>query len=274
MLNIRNSEEIFQQDNRPSETPAALLSEMPGVHSSTAAGAGHADTIPQPAAGRGNLQGVPELESAEAAVSGMESGLDTSSGSLANQAEESVQVLSLEPLSFGEQLRNLRAEAGMTVADVAQKVRSSRDFIFNLESGDFQKLRQHDHYCKSFIERICLVYQADPDELLEKFDQESRAAGRFTHLPETAQASGVPGGYVFAEEDLNEDKAVNPALHLPAILISILIGLLVVLLISAWIMQKVRERKNIQIMQKIEEELPHLITVKKRPLEVLPIPNN
>lgn len=184
-------------------------------------------------------------------------------------------MLCLPPLSFGEQLRNLRAEAGMTVADVAQKVRSSKEFIQNLESGDFYKIRQHEHYCKSFIERICMVYQVAPDELLEKFDLESRSTvGHSSDLLLPASRISSQAPYVFAEEDLQEERGGSPALHLPAILISILVGMLVILLLSAWIMQKIRTRKNVEILNIIDQELPSLVKPQKRPLEVLPIPNN
>jgi len=192
----------------------------------------------------------------------------------ASQELSSSQVLCLQPLSFGEQLRDIRAEAGMTVADVAHKVRSSQAFILNLESGDFQKIHQHDHYCKSFIERICLVYQVEPDELLEKFDQESRLAGRFPAFSADALQPGLSARSVFAEEDLHEDKSVNPALHVPAILITVLVALLFLLLISAWVVQKNRTRRNVEVLRAIENQLPDLITAKQIPLEVLPIPNN
>ena len=165
MLNIRNSEELFFQENSPPDNAETKQQEQPEVPR---------EELP-----------LIVLSWNQAGKAGCECG-----------APRQLVELCLEPLSFGEQLRNLRAEAGMTVADVAQKVRSSQAFILNLESGDFHKIRQHDHYCKSFIERICMVYQADPNELLEKFDQESRAAGRMGGAFEHSQQSTLPGSSV------------------------------------------------------------------------------
>ncbi|MDD3952470.1 MAG: helix-turn-helix transcriptional regulator [Lentisphaeria bacterium] len=267
MLNIRNSEELFQQENRsPDEAPAG--------NSSMAASPDNAELKVPPLPAGGIVPEVPGKEAASEGASAIESGVERPLENAENQVVSVSEELCLEPLSFGEQLRNLRAEAGMTVADVALKVRSSQAFILNLESGDFHKIRQHDHYCKSFIERICMVYQADPDELLEKFDQESRAAGRFASTIENSQQSPVSGSSVFAEEDLSEEKPVSAAMHLPAILISVLVVMLIVLLISAWAVKNVRERKNVEILKVIEGDLPALIKPKKVPLEVLPIPNN
>ncbi len=264
MLNIRNSEEHFQQDNLIEPETSAPPPEPSAGNTTIEAVQSDAGDTPTKLPGNEILQDA-SVESREAVPDGADA--------LSPLAEESAQ-LCLEPLSFGERLRNLRAEAGMTVADVAQKVRSSQAFILNLESGDFLKIRQHDHYCKSFIERICLVYQADPDELLEKFDQERLEAGRLGGTLDDTPSSFAAGGNVFAEEDLSEEKSVSPALHLPAILISVLVVMLVVLLISAWVVKNVRERKNVEILQVIEEGLPSLITAKKIPLDLLPIPNN
>lgn len=224
MLNIRNSEELFFQENSPPDNAETKQQEQPEVP----------------------REGI----AADCVV--MESEQERLAANVEAPAPAACKELCLEPLSFGEQLRNLRAEAGMTVADVAQKVRSSQAFILNLESGDFHKIRQHDHYCKSFIERICMVYQADPNELLEKFDQESRAAGRMGGAFEHSQQSTLPGSSVFAEDDLNEEKPVSAAMHLPAILISILVAILAILLISAWTVKNIRERKNVEILKVIE----------------------
>ncbi len=274
MLNIRNSDELFQQENRQLAKPAAPPPEFSAGNLSVAAISGDADKSRKQPAHMENSQGISGQGTADVSDVAMAPEVEHPDKNAGNQAAAPSHVLCLEPVSFGEQLRNLRAEAGMTVADVAQKVRSSQAFILNLECGDFHKIRQHDHYCRSFIERICLVYQSSPVELLDKFDQESRAAGRLSSLVEFSQQSGASGGCVFAEEDLSEEKSVSPAMHLPAILICILVGMLVVLLVSAWVMQKVRARKNVEILRVIEGDLPALITPKKLPLEVLPIPNN
>jgi len=246
MLNTRNSEELFYQENRPPDNAEIKQQSKGGI-------------LPETTVGR-----VAAMESIQ------ERPVETVEAPMPAACKE----LCLEPLSFGEQLRNLRAEAGMTVADVAQKVRSSQAFILNLESGDFHKIRKHDHYCKSFIERICMVYQTDPGELLEKFDQESRAAGRIGGAFEHSQQSTFPGSSVFVEDDLSDEKPVSAAIHLPAILISILVAILAILLISAWTVKNIRERKNVEILKVIEGDLPALIQTEKVPLKVLPIPNN
>ncbi|MFA6929245.1 MAG: helix-turn-helix domain-containing protein [Lentisphaeria bacterium] len=263
MLNIRNSEELFQQEETlPSRSAGDILVSPSEAAPAEPAPAETAEPTPAETAELDTQEGEANSGSNSLVVEG-------------EKPEEAAQVLCLPPLSFGEQLRNLRAEAGMTVADVAQKVRSSQEFIQNLESGDFYKIRQHEHYCKSFIERICMVYQVTPDELLEKFDLESRkTAGHSSDLLLNASRISPQTPNIFAEDDLQEESGGSPALHLPAILISMLVGMLVILLLSAWIIQKIRARKNVEILNIIDQELPSLITPQKRPLEVLPIPNN
>ena len=111
--------------------------------------------------------------------------------------------------------------------------------------------------------------------MLEKFEQESRSAARLAgRFVEDSQQGSLSGGYVFADEDLTEEKPVSAALHVPAVLISVLVVMLAVLLISAWAVKKVRERKNVERLRVIENDLPALITPKQVPLEVLPIPNH
>ena len=105
MLNIRNNKEPFQHGIEVPAEPPTVTSPNASSH----------DTP------------VSSVESREAPHT------DTIANAL-NRPGETSQVLSLEPLSFGEMLRNLRAEAGMTVADV--QLRSLiPGFILSRERG-------------------------------------------------------------------------------------------------------------------------------------------
>ncbi|NMA44022.1 MAG: helix-turn-helix domain-containing protein [Oligosphaeraceae bacterium] len=189
-------------------------------------------------------------------------------------APSGARLLRLQDSSFSEQLRGLRAEAGLTIADVASRVRSSQAFIVNLESGELHKIDQHEHYCKSFIERICMLYQVAPEELLEKFDKER--AQQLAHVKKQGNESFGQGSasYIFAEKDLEPDAEQSSVMNLPAVAIAILVACLFIVLLGARIAQKNRDRKSAEAIQQIQQGLNRPLRIEKIPLRSLPVPGN
>ena len=210
---------------------------------------------------------------AEAAVSEPEERLSEIGGD-SFPASSAPALLRLQGSSFSEQLRELRAEAGLTIADVAERVRSSQAFIVNLESGELHKIDQHEHYCRSFIERICMLYQAAPEALLEKFEQERARQLNYAKELGGSRAELGAASYIFAEEDLEPEKEQSSVMNLPAITIAMLVLCLFALLLSAWITQKNRSKKSAAARLQIEQGLSQLLKIEKIPLRSLPLPNN
>jgi cytoskeletal protein RodZ len=182
-------------------------------------------------------------------------------------------VVSLQPLSLGEQFRNFRAEAGLTSTQLAEKANCPHDFIINLEKDALHNITQHSHYCKAFIHKICLAFGIDSAPLIEQFVKERALLKEQAAANEYNPEPGVKP-FIFDSADLTETKSGSVSLHLPAILIGFLLAVLVLILSSAWFMQRIRIKKNDEISQSIEEKMPELIKLEALPLEVLPIPNN
>ncbi len=182
--------------------------------------------------------------------------------------------LVLKPLSFGEELRNLRAEAGMTIHDVAHEAQTSQELIYNLEQGEFLKITKADFYCIACIERLCAVYKVAPDSLLQKFSDASRIAGRPSSSGNplfTARASGSET--IFLPEELSGGEIGNRNSRIPALVIGLLVLMLLGLVLGGWISQRIRLAERVGILQLVEEAIPELVLPKPVPLDTLPIPN-
>jgi len=81
------------------------------------------------------------------------------------------------PDQLGQLLLSLRAQAGLTTQELADRAITTETCIQDLEQGNYNNLPA-DFFCLSVIERICNIYNMDPKQLLELFRQESLAAGR------------------------------------------------------------------------------------------------
>ncbi|MDX2436269.1 MAG: DUF4115 domain-containing protein [Acidobacteriota bacterium] len=71
--------------------------------------------------------------------------------------------------TFGEELQRLRAEADLTVEDIAAETKISRQILTSLESGDFRFLPQK-VFCRNFVTQYSEVVGVDPRPLVEAFE--------------------------------------------------------------------------------------------------------
>lgn len=73
------------------------------------------------------------------------------------------------PRTFGEELQRLRNEAGLTLDDITDETKISRQILSSLESGDFRFLPQK-VFCRNFVIQYAEVVGADPRSLTDAFE--------------------------------------------------------------------------------------------------------
>ena len=83
-------------------------------------------------------------------------------------SEEVVDYMSPTALSPGQRLAKIREEQGMTVADVAGKLRLAPRQIEALEAGDFARLPGH-ATVRGFVKNYARLLQIDPEPLLAEY---------------------------------------------------------------------------------------------------------
>ncbi|NLF94879.1 MAG: helix-turn-helix domain-containing protein [Oligosphaeraceae bacterium] len=182
--------------------------------------------------------------------------------------------LLLQPLGFGEELRNLRAEAGMNLHDVAHAAQASQELIYKLEQEEWQNIAMADFYCIACIERLCSVYKVAPDSLVQKFEEASRAAGRQPAGGRALGGSGSSGSDTFfTPDELSGESIGSRGSRIPALVIAILVLMLLGLLAGGWLVQRNRTAQREKIQQQMEQAIPKLMVPEPVPLETLPIPN-
>jgi len=73
------------------------------------------------------------------------------------------------PKAFGEELQRLRQSAGLSLEDIADETKISRQILRCLESGDFRFLPQM-VFSRNFVAQYATVVGADPHQLAEAFE--------------------------------------------------------------------------------------------------------
>ena len=180
------------------------------------------------------------------------------------------QVTSVVTQKFGDYLRNCRAEAGLSVEDLASRAHVRAQLIHNLENNEFGDI---DHFfLRATLERIALALDTNSDELLAGLETELRAQGLDTQ--NGRHASGNVNRQTFTPEEMGQILPKGNATRLPALLVSILIVSILILLIVAAAYQKYRARQLALPETPIQLDLPDLLTPREAPLETLEIPSN
>jgi transcriptional regulator with XRE-family HTH domain len=178
--------------------------------------------------------------------------------------------------SLGLQLLHYRANARLSVEEIAKRTHVSRDFIVNLEEGNYHKLPA-DPFCLREIERICFEYDIDPDPLKELFEQESQAAGRETASLLPASAGGDRGASrnVLSPLGLSPETSRSHSLYsLPGLIIGILVVGILVLVASAFFYQQSQRSKPLANPQQPKIDAAQHIKPRRPPLDLLQIPAN
>jgi transcriptional regulator with XRE-family HTH domain len=73
------------------------------------------------------------------------------------------------PKAFGEELQRLREGTGLSLDDIAEETKISRQILRSLESGDFRFLPQK-VFSRNFVIQYASVVGADPQELADAFE--------------------------------------------------------------------------------------------------------
>lgn len=73
------------------------------------------------------------------------------------------------PKTFGDELRRLRAEADLSISDIAAETKISKQILTNLENGDFRFLPQK-VFCRNFVSQYAEVVGVDPRQLTDAFE--------------------------------------------------------------------------------------------------------
>lgn len=73
------------------------------------------------------------------------------------------------PKAFGEELQRLRESTGLSLEDIAEETKISRQILRSLESGDFRFLPQK-VFSRNFVTQYAAVVGADPERLATSFE--------------------------------------------------------------------------------------------------------
>jgi transcriptional regulator with XRE-family HTH domain len=73
------------------------------------------------------------------------------------------------PRAFGEELQRLRESTGLSLEDIADETKISRQILRSLELGDFRFLPQK-VFSRNFVTQYATVVGADPQQLAEAFE--------------------------------------------------------------------------------------------------------
>jgi transcriptional regulator with XRE-family HTH domain len=73
------------------------------------------------------------------------------------------------PKAFGEELQRLRESTGLSLEDIAEETKISRQILKSLESGDFRFLPQK-VFSRNFVTQYAAVVGADPEQLAGSFE--------------------------------------------------------------------------------------------------------
>lgn len=158
-----------------------------------------------------------------------------------------------EPL--GNALMQLRAKAGVTVKDVAEKTKIPAQKIHDLELGNYEELPKL-IICKAYIERLCNEYDVEQESYLSKLEREYLEA----------VGSDSDNRQHPLSEDLIKPKSV---VSLPGLLIAALLGVLCLFILGG--LAKLYFKKEIE---RDKVDFIRLIPQTRQPVEVLPIPGS
>lgn len=73
------------------------------------------------------------------------------------------------PKAFGEELQRLRESTGLSLEDIAEETKISRQILRSLESGEFRFLPQK-VFSRNFVTQYASVVGADPQQLADAFE--------------------------------------------------------------------------------------------------------
>ncbi len=187
-------------------------------------------------------------------------------------AQSPVQVVELERQSFSEHFRTARAEAGLSIEELAAAARVRREIILNLEDGTYPQIDIY--YLTTSVERLCLQLGDEGQALLEHFKEE------FEDQEQDGPADSGNGRLLpirppfHLGDDALGDLQRTDVSKLPALITLIIFILLAVLITAALFYQRYNARISAEQADRNNLELPQLIQDRRIPLDTLPVPTS
>jgi cytoskeletal protein RodZ len=119
-------------------------------------------------------------------------------------------------VSAGEMLLEARGVAGLSIDDVCRRTNISRGFVEAVETNNAEGLPPP-FYLRSHVQKLCQLYEIDPEPVLERFESLSGAGarsasdhGRFAvEAREADENSGRLEHRLLRREDLTQDQVLR-----------------------------------------------------------------
>ena len=170
--------------------------------------------------------------------------------------------LEIPRLNFGQRLKQARLEKELSLAETARRTKISQTAIMDLESGDFNVITLAPHYCRCIIEKLCIAYDCQHNEIQDAFDLDLHDFNVANNRENVVE-------FPFSvEEELNSPRP----LRLSALLITVLVFFLLLLVLCGWIYH--RYQRSTTMEAGIKYDLPSLIELPSLPDTPLPLPTN
>ena len=187
-------------------------------------------------------------------------------------AQSPVQVVELERQSFSEHFRTARAEAGLSIEELAIAAKVRREIILNLEDGTYPQIDIY--YLTTSVERLCLQLGDEGQALLEHFKEEFEDQEQ-DGPSETDRRHLLPirPPFHFGDDTLGDLQRTDVS-KLPALITLIIFILLAVLITAALFYQRYNARITAEQADRNNLELPQLIQDRRIPLDTLPVPTS
>ena len=182
-----------------------------------------------------------------------------------------VQVVELDRQSFPEHFRSARADAGLSIEELAAAAKVRKEIILYLENGSYPDLEIDYYYLTTSVERLCFQLGDEGRAVLEHFKEEFEEKERES---EEADKRPLPvRAFRFGDDALGDLQRTDIS-KLPAIITLIIFILLAILITSAIFYQRYNARITAEQADRNDLELPQLILDRRIPLDTLPVPTN
>lgn len=202
-----------------------------------------------------------------------DSGLGRDWADASQDSSKPIQVIEVPKQSFGEHFRSARAEAGLSVEEMAAAGKVREEVILHLEDGTYTQLSIDVFYLTTSVERLCLQLGDEGNAVLEHFQDELEERGFESRLPNNPNLPIPINSSDFNDNSLDPLNRADVS-KLPTVITIVIFVLLAVLILAAVSYQKYNARISAQQADQTDFDLPQLISTRHLPLEALPVPSN
>ena len=185
-----------------------------------------------------------------------------------------------DPRSVGQTLLEARNLLSLTIEDVANDTHIRNDYIKYIEANEFNKLPSATIYTKSYIRSLCRLYNLNPDNLINKFEETFFETRQIKASGDGKRKTSKSGEN--AQNDSGDERPQKRRLHLT---LSWAIAILVCIIALITLIYSVTGKNSLDdsiespgVTQKnsliTEAELDQFIIPEQLPLSELSIPEN